>query len=471
MNNSFSSVVRMQKNRLLLVFPDGVGIKNYFYSDVFQPLDNDLLLFHNFGSETLEYLRSIKAIAGDFVIPDYKESAKEKFLRELISLSRLKYNAALTNNQTLFDNWKPQQRSLALKLFYKSIAFASHFFKSYSQILNLEKRYEDAIRKNAFYDAIKVQLNAIRPNVIFCTHQRGLKMATIFAAAKDLQIPTVTVIYSWDNLPKARLALRADKYLVWSEYMKQELKIYYPEITESSISITGTPQFEFYNNPKYIIDKATFFERYKLDFNKKIICYSGDDVRTAPDDPKYLEDLASEMVASGADKDFQILLRRAPVDISGRFDSVVARYPDLIKVSPPLWEFNNAQGWHTIFPSIDDVALLVSTAYYCDVVINIGSTMAFDFSIFDKPCIFINYDQEHKIDPNWSVEEVYNFQHFRSMPDKNAVFWLNSKKQVGELLRQVTTSGNSTSMKAWREVVLGDFGIASSKIQQTLCDL
>lgn len=454
-----------------MVFPDGVGIKNYLYSNTFQSSNDDLLLFHNFESETVAYIRTVKAITDDYVIPDYKESAKEKFLRELISLSRLKFNVSITGNQTLFDNWKPRKQTFALKLFYKSVSLASIFFKRYPQILQLERLYSKAIRQNAFYHANKVLLGKIQPSVVFCTHQRGLKMAPIFAAAKDLGIPTATVIYSWDNLPKARLALRADKYLVWSSYMGKELNTYYPEIPESSISITGTPQFEFYNDRKYIIDKAVFFDRYKLDFNKKIICFSGDDVRTSPDDPKYLEDLAHEIVASGCENDFQILFRRAPVDVSGRYDAVVARYPNLIKESPPLWNFSTAPGWQTIFPSIDDVALLVSTAYYSDVVVNIGSTMAFDFSIFQKPCIFINYNQPQKSDETWSVETIYNFQHFRSMPDKNAVFWLNNKKQVGELLRQVTTPGNATSIKVWREVVLGDFSNASSKIQQTLRDL
>jgi hypothetical protein len=39
----------------------------------------------------------------------------------------------------------------------------------------------------------------------------------ICIAAKELNIPVITAIYSWDNLPKARLAVQADKYIVWSD--------------------------------------------------------------------------------------------------------------------------------------------------------------------------------------------------------------------------------------------------------------
>ena len=456
---------------MLLVFPDGVGIKNYLYSDAFQSLTDDLLMFHNFGADTLNYLRTVTTIADDFVIPDYKESVKEKFLRELISLTRLQNNILITGNQSLFENWRPQKKTLGLKLFYKSVSLASHFIKDYSKILKSERHYEKAIRQNPFYESIKLILKKSQPNLVFCCHQRGLKMATIFAAAKDLKIPTVTVIYSWDNLPKARLALRADKYLVWSEYMQNELRTYYPEISLSNIVITGTPQFEFYSNQEYIIEKFEFYKRYKLDLNKKIICFSGDDARTSPDDPKYLEDLASELIHSGLDKEFQILFRRAPVDNSGRYDAVIGRYHELIKEAPPLWQVNKGQGWNTAFPLTDDINLLVSIAYYSDVVINIGSTMAFDFSIFKKPCIFINYDQQQQSDKNWSVRTIYEFQHFRSMPDKNAVFWLNDIKQIGELLTRAIDSNSNTSIEKWRNIILGDYVGSSGKIKKIIHNL
>jgi len=74
------------------------------------------------------------------------------------------------------------------------------------------------------------------------------------------------------------MALQADKYLVWSDCMKEELKLYYPEIASNQIFITGTPQFECYQHSENIIPKEAFYTRYNLDLDKKIICYSGDDV-------------------------------------------------------------------------------------------------------------------------------------------------------------------------------------------------
>jgi hypothetical protein len=431
----------MQKAKILLLFPDGVGIRNYLYSGVFQEAEEDLVLFHNFDEETIKTLKEYTSLSDAITIPKYKESIKEKFLRELICLSRLYYNAKKVENTTLLTNWNWNQKTLSKKLFYKIIEKTAPFFKKYDTILKLERSYQKAIRSTPFYNEVQTILKQVKPKIVFCSHQRGLKAAPVFAAAKDLGIPTTTVIYSWDNLPKARLALRADSYLVWSDYMKKEMEWYYPEILSETIHITGTPQFEFYEDPQNIIERTVFFKKYNLDPTKKIICFSGDDMKTSPDDPSYLRDIAEELQKANLDQEYQILLRRCPVDFTGRFDAVVQEYKEIIKEVTPLWHYNTSNEWTAVYPTLEDVKLLVSTAFYSDVVVNVGSTMAFDFAMFDKPCVFINYNQENKADKNWSVETIYQFQHFRSMETLEAVIWLNSKEEIlGKIIRSIDSS-------------------------------
>lgn len=456
----------MEKNKILLLFPDGVGIRNYLYADVFKNMQEDLVLFHNFDPETVSAIKDNVILDDEITIPVYKESAKEKFLRELICLCRLYHNTQKVKNTSLLTNWNWNQNTFSKKVFYKLIEAAAPFFKKYSGILKLEKQYQKAIRQNVFYDEVKEILKKVQPGVVFCSHQRALKVAGIFAAAADLGIKTATVIYSWDNLPKARMALRADHYLVWSDYMKAELQLYYPEIPVKNIEVTGTPQFEFYADEKNRIDKDTFYKRYNLDPNKKIICFSGDDTKTSPDDPAYLNDIAEELTKASLQNEYQILFRRCPVDFSGRYDAVVKKYKDLIKEAAPLWYFNTANEWNTVYPSIEDVKLLISTAFYSDIVVNVGSTMAFDFAMFNKPCVFINYDQEEKKVKDWSVNTIYQFQHFKSMPDKSAVIWLNNKQEIVE---KVTLQKNcSPPMIEWKKIVLQDYQNASMKIKEII---
>jgi hypothetical protein len=457
----------MGKKRILLLFPDGVGIRNYLYSDVFKNTDAELILYHSFDQKTIGDIKNTTGIAKDVVIPKYSESVKEKFLRELICLCRLKQNAVQLGNPTILTNWNTNHKKLSKKVFYKVIELVSLFTKNYNTILKLEQMHQKAMRSNPFYEKVTDQIQEIKPDIVFCSHQRAIHAGPIFAAASNLGVETATVVFSWDNLPKARMAVKADKYLVWSDYMKNELSFYYPEIKTETIDVTGTPQFEFYKDQSLIQNKEAFFSQYDLDCNKKIICFSGDDTKTSPDDPKYLNDIAEEITKANLENDYQILLRRCPVDLSDRFDAVIQKYPELIKVASPLWKFNSEKDWTTVYPSFEDVSLLINTVHHCEFVVNVGSTMAFDFFMFDKPCVFINYDQQNKTDPNWSVKTIYEFQHFKSMPDKQAVFWLNNKNEIVDIINSYRNF-NLDSMKKWSQIILGDAMNTVAKIKQAI---
>ncbi|NND61776.1 MAG: hypothetical protein HKN48_01140 [Flavobacteriaceae bacterium] len=444
--------------------PDGTGIKNYLYSKIFRDDEIELTLFHNFDADTLRQIQQHVSIKESVEIPAYKESIKEKFLRELIHRCRLWYNSEKLQNPTIKTFWKSNHKSWKLKLFYGSVVFASKFIGSYGKMLKLEEKYQKSLRKNTFYEKVKEILKSQEPDLVFCTHQRALKAPTVFAAATDLGIKTSTVIYSWDNLPKARLALQSDDYYVWSEHMKLELRLFYKEISEEKIKITGTPQFEFYYGNDHIIEKKEFYSSYGLDSNKTLICFSGDDELTSPYDPHYLNDLAEAITNSGWENKYTIVFRRCPVDVSGRYDWVVEKYKDLIVEMPPLWNFNSKK-WTAVYPTFDDVKLLVSLAFYADLVVNVGSTMAFDFGMFNKPCVYINYD--HVPDPKWSVDIIYKYPHFRSMPHENTVYWFDSKENISGVLDTALNSGGN-QIKKWFQIIVAPHKIASEEIQKLL---
>jgi hypothetical protein len=453
-----------ETKRILIFTPDGTGIKNYLYSNVFKNSSATLTLFHNFDDDTLAHLDREISIDTYLTIPKYKESVREKFLRELIHTARINFNTKAQQNPSIQAFRKRDHKTIKLKLFYAAVSISARSFRSYPSILRLERKYDASLRMNTFYHEVKDVLKAHQPDVLFCTHQRALKAPTVFAAAKDLGIKTATVIYSWDNLPKARLALKADKYLVWSEQMKKELETFYPEIVSEKIKVTGTPQFEFFQDEKHIIPKTEFYSKYGLDVNKKLICFSGDDIKTSPNDPHYLNNLAEALSEAGLRSTYQIVFRRCPVDLSGRYDWVIQKFPNLIVNIPPLWNFNS-KVWTAVYPQYEDIKLLTSLAYYCDVVMNVGSTMAFDFGMFHKPCIFINYD--HGPLKNWSVDTIYRYQHFRSMPSKKAVYWLHSKAETAQVVTRAIEHPH-TEIKEWFDVVVNHADSASENIIKEL---
>mgnify|MGYP000122255427 CR=1 FL=1 len=462
--------------RIGILLPDGVGIRNYMFSSFLKNLmlseKVEIVLIHSVTEMAISEIENHNKFKFEkHLLPLQKESFKLRFYREFISYARLMFNKNLTNNDSIMTNWNPQKNKISKKIFYFLIESLQYLFiKNYNSILFFENTYNRAVLKES--KSYKKFLKEIKVDVIFCTNQRANNSILFIAEANNMGIKTIGAVFSWDNIPKANLSLKTDEYVVWSEHMKEEMNLFYPEIPEDKIKITGTPQFEFYENPDLLQSKTEFCKQFGLDSSKKTICFSGDDTRTSPYDPIYLSDLAEKISNLPKSNQPQILLRRCPVDLSGRFDSIVEKYKDIIKVAAPIWNFdrNNKKKWTLVYPKFEDVELLINTVKHCDVVLNVGSTMAHDFAMFKKPAIYINYDVSNA--KNWSVNTIYQFQHFRSMEYLEPVFWLNSKDMILEILNKAFASNeNSKQIKdgqKWLDIIATDRENASENIANAL---
>lgn len=422
--------------RICFLVPDGVGLRNYLYSSLIDrlPKDAELILLTVLPPEVVQEVQQVhqKEIR-HVAMTTYREAFWGKLLKESITYARLRYNTSKVDNSTIMINWTRKQYAWLTRLFFALAALVGWWASlRYRRIVRLEKRYRKHLRSTAYFKEQQSLLRQLQPDVLFSTHQRLLDGSVVVEAARSLEIPTLGAVYSWDNLPKARLLVRTDRYVLWSEFMKQEMATYYPEIAETRLFVTGTPQFEFYFNPSLRQERGDFFAEWGLDPNKKVLCFSGNDM-TFPCDELYLSDLAEALMQMPEAERPQILLRRCPVDLSGRFKPVVARYPDLIKVSDPLWKKYRG-GWDFNVPTLDDIRLLVNVALHADAVINVGSTMAHDFAVYDKPAIYINYDQPAIT--HWSAVVNNQYQHFRSMPTRDCVVWLNSRAEIADCVRR-----------------------------------
>jgi hypothetical protein len=343
--------------------------------------------------------------------------------------------------------------------------------QSHSKVLWLDTLHARWVEHQSYFKEYLVFLEREKPDVVFCSHQRSEIAVPTMLAARKLGIPTATFIYSWDNLPKGRMAVQADYFLVWSEHMRDEMLHYYPDINEERIFIVGTPQFEHYFNDSIIEKRDVFLSRYGLDPARSVICFSGDDIGTSPHDPDYLEDLASALEQFPADTRPQILFRRTPTDISGRYESVLKRYPQIVSVEP-AWVNLADNDWTKVIPTDDDVRLLVNTVAHCDLVVNVGSTMALDFAINHKPAIYLAYNPDSwKMGESWSIEDVYRYPHFNHIRQFNPVYWAKSKKQLPPLIKEclINSSGLEPQRQLWVEyLVKTPLDQASERCAKTL---
>jgi hypothetical protein len=423
----------MSNKKIFILLPDGVGLRNFAFTDFYnkgKAKGMDLVFWNNtpFDLAKMSY---------EEIRP--KQNRSSLFLEVLKSARKeIELNCNIRRSKdTVYDSYRFPFSYATFKSSTKSyiIRFLIQFFDSEKGLKRVRKLIKKTERKTNFYSESYELLKIQKPALVFCTNQRISLAIAPLLAAQDLKIPTATFIFSWDNLPKGTMVVETDYYFVWSSHMKKELLYYYPYIKENQIIVTGTPQFENHFQVANRIDRELFFNQNGLNIEKKYLCYSGDDVTTSPYDPHYLLDVIKAVrILNKKGSQLGIIFRRCPVDFSGRFDSIVEENKDVVTAIVPKWD-KVGEGWNTILPTKEDSILQLNIIAYTELVVNLGSSMVFDYVSQRKPCAYMNYNPERK-NHNWSVEKIYKYIHFRSMPD-NAVVWFNSPDEIADKIEMM----------------------------------
>lgn len=295
----------------------------------------------------------------------------------------------------------------------------------------LEEGLQGLVRRRGEVRAYRERLERWRPDVVFCTHQRPSIVLPVILAAKEMGIPTATFIFSWDNLTsKGRIAAPFDHFLVWSGVMEEELLRYYPDVARGRVHIVGTPQFSAYGDVRIVVSREEFFARIGADPGRPLICYSGGDTTTCPNEPRQVA-AVMELARRGAFRgNPQWLFRPSPADRGERFSWVRERYPEML-YSQPKWIYPQGGGWTHIVPTQEDVWLLANLTAHADVNVNVASTMTLDFALRDKPVVNIGFevDEAGRVRP-WL--DYYSFDHYRPVLELGAARVARSPEELAE---------------------------------------
>ena len=440
----------MKKKKIFILLPDGVGLRNFAFTSFVE-------IGKQKGWEVVFWNQTSFDLS-ELGFKEIRLTGNPRAKTDL--LKRAKINAELDHftdkfREPVYQTYKFPSSNIGLKKTVKNgiVSFYKEKYKGEKGLHKLRNKLKASEKKGPLYKHCKEILEKEKPDYVFCTNQRPVTAIAPLTAAEDLGIPTGTFIFSWDNLPKATMVVETDHYFVWSEYMKNELQKYYPFIPAENIHITGSPQFEPHFDESLRKSREVFFKENNLDLRKDYLCFSGDDVTTCPDDHQYLQDMAEAVENLNQEgHKLGIIFRRSPVDLSGRYDKVLEKYSEIITPIAPKWK-KAGDNWNAILPTKADLEFQVNTILHSKAVVNLASSMVFDFAIFDKPCLYLNYEVDNKQDNDWNPRKVYNFIHFRSMPSQNSVIWLNTKKEIEAKLKLALndTSQIVSEAKHWFE--------------------
>jgi hypothetical protein len=418
---------------VLLLIPDGVGVRNFILGPFLKQVTeyHQVFLLHPVPRELLDvYLAGFNSnVQGEYLVSN-RESLLSSILRYSLSYAQMYWadTQAMRFNRSL-----PVKGSWRRKTLHRMAKMAGRVAASPKGIQLLERWHCEAagrLKGVAYYHSL---FEEIKPSVLFCSHQRPLNIIPPVRAAQMLNIPTATFIFSWDNLTsKGRIMLPFDYYLVWSEHMRQELIRYYPNVSSDKIHVIGTPQFDPYADETLIWSREEFFEKIGADSGRPLICYSGGDHGTCPEDPDHLR-ILMELIRAGKIKgNPQVIARPAPVDDGKRYDDVRNAFPGLI-FSQPEWIHIRPGDWTSVQPTAGDVKFLANLAHHCDLNINMASTMTLDFAIHDKPVVNIAFDVADP--PPFGVslwDFFYRFEHYRPVVEMGAARFARSSEELAQ---------------------------------------
>lgn len=299
-------------------------------------------------------------------------------------------------------------------------------------IARLSRLHEAAAARLPDVEWYRDLFRRTRPGLVFCAKQLSLRTVPPVLAARSLGIPTATFIFSWDNLTaKGHIPAPFDHYLVWSEHMRLELLHYYPAVPPASVHVVGSPQFDPYAREDLLWSREEFFRRIRADAQRPLICYSGGDAGTCPEDPEHVRILL-DLVRRGAIRgNPQVVLRPMPVDDTGRYEAVRREYPELI-VLRPAW-VHRGPSWEEVMPLPQDVRLLANLVHHSTLNINVASTMTLDFALKDRPVVNIAFDVASPPPhgrPLW--HHYYQYDHYRPVVELGAARIARSPDELAE---------------------------------------
>jgi hypothetical protein len=416
---------------LLLVVPDGVGVRNFVLGSFLREASErgPVVALHVVPDELLPTYSDIAPGVEWEPLPRASSGRAAETLANALAYAHMNWAGTRAMRRRLaapvhaptFGRWAMIRAARAM----------GRVASNRSGIAALSSMHRVAASRSASVAEMRRRLEKLAPSVLFCSHQRPPEILAPALAARELGIPTATFIFSWDNLTsKGRIAAPFDHYLVWSGQMRDELLRYYPDVAPERVHVVGTPQFDPHDDARLQWTREEFFARLGADPARKLICFSGGDTGTCPDDAKHVNVLMEQVRSGRIPGNPQVVLRPAPVDSGARYEPVRARFPELI-YAPAEWVHVRPDNWARVMPLPGDVAFLANLTRHADVNVNTASTMTLDFAIHDRPVVNLAFDMTSPPPlgkPLWEV--YYQYEHYRPVVELGAVRVARSAEEL-----------------------------------------
>ena len=248
--------------------------------------------------------------------------------------------------------------------------------------------------------------------------------------AKKVGVPTLGMLRGWDNMSsKAFLLAHPDMLLVQNPLMRDEA-INWNDVSREKVRVIGFPYFDHYFDSQWRMTRDEVARSIGADPRKKWIAYFAGGMMTGFLYDKKTHDhllMLKDALERGEFGEAEVMVSVHP---SNRAEWTGDDLGEKIKILRLVknWTFTH-----------DSAKIIMNFIRECELVIDLGSSLALEAAIFDKPIIFAGFNgyQDEKLPSHRKLSTIYDYTVHMQYLIRTGGVWVVETEE--ELIRAVKT--------------------------------
>lgn len=261
-------------------------------------------------------------------------------------------------------------------------------------------------------------LTQLKPNLLVLPNPFGIEETVYLLHARELGIPVVCQMLSWDNITsKGTPLLMPDYFISWGPIMTQELVDVY-DFPRDKIYECGVPHFDVYSQQGQLIPRDALLRELSLPLQQPYIFYGMVTGYSCPNEIDMLIWLADKVNRNAFDEPCSLVIRPHPQTISGFYSRTSGELERLKALAGPRVALDTPSllserlAWDLPKSDMYRLASLLAGSAMC---LNANSTLCLDACMLDRPVVNIAFDGWEKLPYEKSVRRGLDYIHMAKL--------------------------------------------------------
>ncbi len=266
------------------------------------------------------------------------------------------------------------------------------------------------LQKNLVYE-MKQLLIQEKPDLIICTHTTSDTETALIKAAKKSKIQVWTMPKSWDNLSNSSFRSKANRLVVWNEYMKERAMMY-QNYSAKEIDVIGVTQYDAFDEKNRFEDYSVFCKHMGLSPERKTLFF-GSEGKLFIRDPEIAGLIYEFIEKDELIEPCQLLIRphygyqndeQKFAQFFGKPHVVVDLFNQKSQNFRDEWDYSE-----------EFTNRFINSIAHSSVIINTCSTLSLDAAALDRPAINIMFDGFEQLPYSKSLVRWYDNDYYKEV--------------------------------------------------------